>query len=534
MAIVQISRIQNRKGLTEDLPQLAGAELGWAVDERRLFIGNGTLQEGAPVIGNTEILTEFSNILEFQSTYTYKGQAAGYTVQTGLTPTNPVSQSIQSRLDSYAIVTDFGATGDGVTDDTDAINRALYQLFCRQTNPQIRRSLFFPAGVYLVNESLLIPPYAKLYGEGATSSVILMDESSDISSLNSYVARTCDSLQNYGINIGSSNATPPTGIEITGMGFQSRQPIDLFLVDSATNINFNNVAFIGPLSYDALKAGITRYDIAGVRFNSTTSYITSNITFDQCIFSNTTYGVATGENVNAVHITNGNFDTLYQGVYWGFPPVTSPGPSGCAVLHSRFNNIFQEGIVINNCNYNMTGFNIFLDEVANGGSITIGATTYSTPATNIIKIAADNNCSFGDMFYRSDIVALTYPRIELTNTASIGTDNGSKLYIGNYKRTANANINILGGSSNVTLFTVQTSETTVFRVDYSFIRGTARRYGAFIISSDPTIAYTDDYTENTATDLTLTASQVGSTITVAGTLTAGSNGTFNYSLTYLD
>lgn len=63
MAIVQISRITNRKGLQENLPQLAGAELGWSVDSRRLYIGNGTLQEGAPVIGNTEILTEFSEIV---------------------------------------------------------------------------------------------------------------------------------------------------------------------------------------------------------------------------------------------------------------------------------------------------------------------------------------------------------------------------------------------------------------------------------------------------------------------------------------
>ena len=62
MAIVQVSRITNRKGLTENLPQLAGAELGYAIDSRRLFIGNGTLAEGAPVVGNTEILTEFSDI----------------------------------------------------------------------------------------------------------------------------------------------------------------------------------------------------------------------------------------------------------------------------------------------------------------------------------------------------------------------------------------------------------------------------------------------------------------------------------------
>jgi hypothetical protein len=62
LAIVQISQITNRKGLAENLPQLAGAEFGWSTDTRQLWIGNGTLAEGAPVIGNTEILTEFSVI----------------------------------------------------------------------------------------------------------------------------------------------------------------------------------------------------------------------------------------------------------------------------------------------------------------------------------------------------------------------------------------------------------------------------------------------------------------------------------------
>ena len=85
MAIVQISRITHRKGLSENLPQLAGAEFGWATNTRKLYIGNGTLSEGAPVIGNTEVLTEFSDILNLASTYTYKGAAAGYTVQTGPT-----------------------------------------------------------------------------------------------------------------------------------------------------------------------------------------------------------------------------------------------------------------------------------------------------------------------------------------------------------------------------------------------------------------------------------------------------------------
>ena len=61
MAVVQISRIQHRRGLATDLPQLAAGELGWVVDEQKLFIGNGTVADGAPAVGNTEIMTSGSS-----------------------------------------------------------------------------------------------------------------------------------------------------------------------------------------------------------------------------------------------------------------------------------------------------------------------------------------------------------------------------------------------------------------------------------------------------------------------------------------
>jgi hypothetical protein len=69
MSIVQISQIQVRRGLNQDLPQLASGELAWSNDTRQLYIGNGTLAEGAPVEGQTEILTQFS-ILNFTNSFT--------------------------------------------------------------------------------------------------------------------------------------------------------------------------------------------------------------------------------------------------------------------------------------------------------------------------------------------------------------------------------------------------------------------------------------------------------------------------------
>jgi len=59
MAIVQISKIQQRAGNLVDLPQLDNGEFGWATDTNRLFIGrtgNNYSDE------NIEVLTSYSNI----------------------------------------------------------------------------------------------------------------------------------------------------------------------------------------------------------------------------------------------------------------------------------------------------------------------------------------------------------------------------------------------------------------------------------------------------------------------------------------
>jgi hypothetical protein len=517
--------------LQTDLPQLAGGEFGWSVDERRLYIGNGTLQEGAPVIGNTEILTEFSNILEFDTIYTYKGEAAGYTVQTGPTTTDPVTQSLQGRLDSFAVITDFGAKGDGVTDDTAAINRALYQLYCRQTNPQIRRGLFFPAGVYLVSESILIPPYATLYGDGPAGSVIKLDVSSDVSTLNAYVARTADSLQQFGVNIGVGAATPPTDITISNMGFESLQETDISLVDQATDVTFDNVGFKGPLSGASLINPLTRGDIACVRFNSTTNLISTDITFTTCQFSNATYGVSTAEQIKAARILSSSFTTLYQGVIWGGFGLDSTigGPTGCAVMHSEFDLVYEEGIVIDGTTNCMTGYNMFYDVANHFGGVS------GTPFAPVIDINRENNVSLGDMFSRSDGAAQTYPRIKLGDDAvSIAIDNGSALLLGKYVRDAGLVVATTDNATNVTLFTVDVSQYKTFAMNYAFVRGTGIRNGTLSVVTDPGMVYTEDYLENTATGLTLSVIQAGSLVTVRYSTTAtGNPGLIYYSLVHL-
>jgi hypothetical protein len=528
MAIVQISQITNRLGLNIDLPQLAGGELGWSTDTRELYIGNGTLAEGAPVIGNTEILTEFSDILNLAASYTYKGTAAGYTVQTGPTPGTPVTLSLQNWLDQFASVLDFGAKGDGLTDDTAAINRALYQLYCIQPNPQIRRSLFFPAGVYIISGTINIPSYATLYGEGPDNSIIQMVATgSDVGT--TCVAQTADSLQQTGVNIGNGGATPPTDINIANMAFQSLDSsIDIFLAQSVINSQFRSVGLYGAGTTSTLTSSSA--DTVCVLFESA-MVTTSDILLDGCRFSGTTYGINTNDITKGITVTNSNFNILYQGVALGTGTVISDGPTGTRISTNVFDNIYSFGIAIGAVSLNVSGYNIFYD-VAN---YFLGT---SSPQQSVISIIGDNNASVGDMFERSDAFATQYPRISLGTSVSIATTNGSQIQLGS-KTVQSGLTTSLTANTIGTVCTIDTSTDILsFKIDYSIVQSaTLFRTGTLLVASasSPSVGNVSgavgNVTGNNIVSLSFSSGAsvtfpIGSTISVTEIDPIGYNGTY--------
>jgi Pectate lyase superfamily protein len=550
MPIFQISQITNRTGLQIDLPQLAGGELGWSTDTRQLWIGNGTLEQGAPVVGNTEILTEFSDILSLNTTYTYKGLAAGYPVQTGPTASTPITLSLQSWMDQWASVKDFGATGDGVTDDTAAINRALYQLYCREINPQIRRSLYFPAGVYKISGTIYIPPFATLYGEGIENSVI---QASTATNNLPYVFRTCDSLQQYGSNIGNNNAIPPRDITISNMGFGTLGiQSNLFLLEDVSDVTFNSVSLYGPYVKSQL---VNNYDDTScVRFASNSGLVTNNITFNACTFSNMVYGVNTASSntgtdqaVKSVSVTQSNLQTLYQGIVIGTQPLVAGGPTGFSITENVFDAIYDEGIFIGAAKLNATGYNIFYDVGDHFAGI-------NSPYAPCITIQANNNVSIGDMFARDDAHSTNYvpgyswPRIITTGTSSFAFTNSSQIALGSYVRTTGSTATLTNNVSSPTNIVSQNDGlplsqnigiTPAFTVDYLITRGAAIRKGTLTVVapidnvSNPVME--DSFTENGSTGIVLSVSLDLDTIYVQYTSTnATNNATIKYSLNYFD
>lgn len=522
MAIVQISRISNRSGLTEDLPQLYGAELGWCTDSRRLFIGNGTLEQGAPVIGNTEILTEFSDITVLSS-YTYEDIAVGYAAQTGPTSSDPVVRTIQAKLDDQACVRDFGAVGNGVADDTDAINRALYQLYCIANNTQVRRSLFFPAGTYRVTETIVIPTYAKLVGEGADSSIIFLDTSEDISSLSAYVARYGDSRQQTGANIGTNGAVPPRNIEISSMGFHTSETTDVFLVETANQCWFHSVSFRGPLTVSALSdpgfnPGVI--DTAGVRVNTAAGADTEQITFDLCAFSGTTYGLATGAVFSSSTVSNSKFETLYQGI------VLSDDVTGFRAVHNVFNDIVRRGIYYNDCALSVSAYNAFYN-VANG----IGT---GTPQSSVVEFVGDTFVSVGDLFSRSDADDLVFPRV--LNNVGTASSGAVEFQLGLYSRQGGKNFSLVNNASNQIITQLNSNYVKAAEMVYTIARGSYLRRGKLIFVSDSVspVPYSDDFTDSGDTGVTFSVTQVGTTISVIySTTNTGAAGTLAYSIDYL-
>jgi hypothetical protein len=420
MAVTQISRIQIRRGLQQDLPQLASAELGWSVDTRKLYIGNGTVEEGAPSIGLTEILTEQSDLSSLLTTYTFAGDAAGYTVQTGSSVLNPVTRSYQAKLDDFVNVRDFGAKGDGITDDTLAINRALQQIYRSDlisTQVAARRTIYFPGGTYVISDSIKIPTFAKLIGDGLKSTIIKLNQG------NKTLAYLSDSKFQIDSYLGSNSAILPDSITISDMQFWNsnvQTTANILNINSASNIKITGVH---------LRANSSTGFYSNIITISSSVGTTKNILLDSCIISDAGNGMSIiGNSVSTVRTTNTLFSNLSNvGIDFG-----------TSTDLTSINNIFENaGTIINRAA--ATGWLTFADSVGSTpqrgiylGNLQIGTArsfTVSTTPTVITSFLANSAAEF--TYEISNSSARRFGTFSYTNS-----NGSSTLFTDNYNETA--------------------------------------------------------------------------------------------------
>ena len=395
MAVVQISRIQIRRGQKNQgsgIPQLASGELGWAIDSRELYIGNGSVAEGAPAVGNTKVLTQHDNLFSLADTYTYLDNT---TVQTGASATSPIKRTLQQRLDETVSIKSFGAFGDG-TDQTEIIQRAVDQLYINSSTKgttQSRVELKFPAGTYTISSTIYIPPYATLVGEGVDKTVFNMTD-------NAPAFKTVNSSStpgNYADDSTSTADNQATNIHMSGMTITTTTTsFPIMVIETCKMSEFRNIKLKGVWT-----SGTAITDAnAGIELKSYSELVGTQMNkFDHIRFENLSVGVASDDDIYNNHFDCCFYKDLGNGVVFGKDTVLgslgqATGPEKNKITHSEFANIDREGFIVRIGKNNFSSHNNYFGVGNVGGNE--GNAQYS-----VIDFTASGNSSVDDTFART-------------------------------------------------------------------------------------------------------------------------------------
>lgn len=524
MAILQISKIQQRRGLQEDLPALSSAEFGWSIDVQKLYIGNGTIQEGAPELGVTEILTEHSDILAVIESYTYQGASVGYTAQTGPSGSQPIQRTLQQKLDDFVNIKDFGAKGDGVTNDIAAINRALYQLYCIQpSNVSARRTLYFPPGNYIISGDVVkIPTYANLQGAGKNRTNIIQSDNTQ-----SACIKIADSLQQIDGNIGANGAILPNYIDIQGISFGTQNDQLILSMTAATNVSFGHCKFYGP----QIAPSTIGNSNPCATFISFPSLNITNIDFSDCEFSGLAYAATADDDMQHIVFTRCYFHDLFQGMVLGKNTngigAAIKGPVAWRVSNSYFNKIYDIGMNVYNI-FGITSTNNYYGDVANAN---LGS---GNPTNNIINFLGGDNQSSGDIFSRNDIDNAIFARVALNSSSNLFVLPHVGEQTGVFRTGPGVSVSLTDNTASPTTTGISfiTTSADSYIIDYSIIRGTNTRTGTIKVAISSTgQTLTDDSIEAaSSTGVTFSLSTLsGTTVTLNYTTTSqGLNAAFRY------
>ena len=428
MAIIEIAKIQVRRGQegVTGLPQLDSGEFGWALDAQNLYIGNGSLAEGAPSVGNTRILTEHdSNLFSLTtgSSYVYLKDDAGQHRDSGINLYTDMSGSdytyrkISDKLNDFTTIFDFGGVNGNFTDNTQILQNAIDQIWLNsdKNSPRGRVALRIPAGTYLISDTIYIPPYTTLIGDGQDKTVlILISESKSI-------LQTCDSTSSPGNYVsfqeGSTNITDTiNNINLIGITFEyatglggpgvaiMHPTLPLVRFDCATDSQIIDCKFNGYYPFGTNGAYGSSITFCGLELRGQGALATKDLLIKNCTFDGFIYDINSDYDIQDVVIDSCIFRNSNTGIVGAqsLGAGNQTGPVRTKIQNSKFINIEREAIYFYSNGSNIPTHNIStqntFQEVGNSSNGDFN------PTTAILNFQSSGNRSINDYFDRFDII----------------------------------------------------------------------------------------------------------------------------------
>ena len=474
MAIRRISRIQHRRGLKSDLPpKLQEGEIGWCLDTRELFIGNNDAF-GA----NTQILTQWTP--GDQLKHAYQGS-------TGV-PALSVDRTIGAKIDDVVSVKDYGAKGNGVDDDHQAIQNAILDRYAKSAANGFSPlsgyvTIWLPAGTYRITDGLDLYPFVRLQGEGPNRTKIILD-----SQTVRYVMRTVDSNGSADANIGVGDGvvTYPTDIDLVDLWIDQGNPNgDAIRLQRASRVSLDRVKITGikPSTISNQTYGIKIESLGGI-------YIPSNVTINSCEISGLGHAVYSDDPVKFIRIDMSDINNCWHGVTLG-AGSPSTGPVMSKITNTVFRDIESTGIACYSTNLGtISSANTFMN-------VGLGV---EPPAYAIYWAAGSNGCaSIADQF--DDAIT---KKIADNNPGKNVIVGPQQVSISTYTPNLIGPINLLDNRPTIpvdTDLTYDPAQYNTIHIDYSMNRSTSKRTGRLTILTDGTNSVLQDEFTTLGTDL---------------------------------
>lgn len=496
MAVVQISRIQLRRGQKNQgsgLPQLASGEMGWAIDTRELFIGNGSVSEGAPTVGNTKILTQYDDIFALANSYAYRGDEAFFL--TGESAVSPIKRTLQDRLDDTVSIKAFGATGDSSQPAKVLLQRAIDQLYLNAAikgSEQSRVELHIEAGIYSIDGTIFVPPNATIIGAGSDKTIIRTTANAPIFQTVNDHPNTVPGV--YEPDSSSTFNNQARNIKLKGMTLENTVADSKGIhIQTCRNSIFEDIIVKGPWTQVDSIPGDYDNDI-GILITSLSGAVESKDNkFINCKVSGWAYGVMSNWDIDHHIFDKCEFSTLGNGFAFGVDMVlgseaqgTSVGPINTIISNSKFININRYGIWIENGTSNTSKSNSF-------SSVGNEAGAEHQPVYSVIYYKQPGNQSVNDHFTRT--AELSYGVNSINSVPYIPEINGVVDYTSGYHLTRS----IGRSTAGYRLFRLPGFGHHAYNLHYQMVSNTYEMQRSGILKivveprATPSVTISDDY-----------------------------------------